>query len=632
MARRFQDERLVAAAAARDLAALRDALDAGADATGVVGEDAMEVACSPFVVPIRSLRFIPHPVSMPVVRMLVERGHAPVDRTGPPHGPSPLQLAALDCNFELTTYLLAHGATVDMPRNPATEAASGGVTVLHNVCRGHLTVDETRRRAMAYLLEANGADRFLVDASGRAPHDLMAGWEAGHAYATGRVQPAPAVPLPAVDHPAVAAALARVADAAVRVPSEYLVPLQAALKDLAAAVTADGPANPDAVRPADAALALVQLMAAGGLPLAVVAELAHAAAALLTGTDPTSAYYLVDDSPGALHTDPASAPAWAALADALQAPLWEALAAVHAYVRDLLALPFVRFVANEPPYPSNCLNVFGRGLARSAVSAVRRAHKDVHVAIAALTALESATVAAWVRTPAALRAFLRRHPDAGEAARIATYTVDSRLRVLLNALMDTPAIVLVPELSEAYAMRLDGVVRAQQLYRHLAALLPGVLERLHVPPLTQSENSDHVLFDLYPWQSLDRTSTAQWNRQFTYIPGVGIFAQPPDDLNKFALTGIFELGELVRLDGHLVLVLAGPEWRGPLGPDTLPDAGHVLWKSERPGLPATVDHVRQLSPEDVERWTTLALTRAPTSVVPAEAELAGISWGYFAKE
>ena len=594
------DRALFAAVDRGDVEAVRIALDGGASPRAADSSSgrgtALHKACYP----------TPH---LGIVRLLVERG-ADVNAAT---ADTPLSLAAQAGSIEVVRYLLDHGAQVNF------QAPLGGYdTALHRVCDdfvGSRATTCTSENMISVLLE-NGADRYRVNRDWRAPVDAMteegagAGWDA--LDATGRVllrfgtngfnrffllyiKPKPdvdAIVIPALDTclQAIPAAAADATDAS-------LVPLTIALGMLVLTLLRTDHSEP--ARLHEAALAVARVListtnAVGTRSLRATGLLAARAKDVL-GLAATS------------ESDTAVAdPLWSDLLAAIDRPMDTAIDLVAACVRDVAALP--RATAADPE--GTTVEAFGRHVSGQAAADVRRRHPDSCIASDALYVFQEIAASVWSRSPALLRA-KRQDAALRDAVQLIGPELVCNAYELLSVPFDTPAIVLLPELDEAYAMHVDGVVTMAQLYVLLAHALDGPLRRMGVGEFPSAvlvasvdgtgpcDVHEHLVlrFRAYTWQALDpATRKPVDGRVVLHSPG-GAF--------DHSLVQDFLLGDAARLDDHIVLALAGPRTQSGIRWDRSCHGGRPYH-----ALRAQLAGVRQLPSNESARWYAVALAAA----------------------
>ena len=209
------------------------------------------------------------------------------------------------------------------------------------------------------------------------------------------------------------------------------------------------------------------------------------------------------------------------------------------------------------------------------------------------------TVATWSRDRDTLR---RAQQSERLRAHVATLAGRSEaawwLARLLVVCIDAPFVVLVPELQEAWALRLDGCVDNSQFLVLLSAALSDPLRRLGVdapapaallanargegPP--QVAGSYGARFALYAWQAIDPESSRPVNGKFTWIA--------PGGRGDIWLPGDYPPSHVTLLEERRVVALVVSTATRVIG------GGRIFQ-----GLAAGITDVRRLDEAEASRWT-----------------------------
>jgi TPR repeat protein len=242
----------------------------------------------------------------------------------------------------------------------------------------------------------------------------------------------------------------------------------------------------------------------------------------------------------------------------------------------------------------------------------------------ALDTLFKPAAALWTRAPAAL-AEAQAVPALTRAlGQMNLRTSDGVfwLKVLVGVGLDRPLLVYLPELDEAYTMRVDGVPDVSQLTVLLADALAeplaqvGVTERPNAAmlALARGEGPQHrhahepgyqAHFRLYPWQAYDPAcGRAAMLRHLWAAPGGYGYGGLPVD---------FLLSDLVPIHDHWALLLQGPN-----APDQPTGARPVSSARSFDMLRAELRNVKRLSTEETATWRTAIAQHSAAVYVPAD--------------
>jgi hypothetical protein len=219
-------------------------------------------------------------------------------------------------------------------------------------------------------------------------------------------------------------------------------------------------------------------------------------------------------------------------------------------------------------------------------------------------------VAAWTRTPEVLRAMQQnarfRDALAGcESANEGAYW----LSLLADVAFDAPFVVLVPELDQAWAMRVDGVSDMGQLCVLASLALHEPLVRIGAPEIAservlavmqgdgpqQTQGSFDAAFHFYPWQAIDPSTGFPVDDRFTW--------SAPGGVGGISLPGDFQPAAIRPLDGTRVLTLVGPKAKGGARFTRVLAAVRMF-----AALRASIDSVRKLSVEEAATWKRRVLS------------------------
>jgi len=290
------------------------------------------------------------------------------------------------------------------------------------------------------------------------------------------------------------------------------------------------------------------------------------------------------------------------------------------------AAKFARAVADAPAVPASA-GVFlcGRWLSQGAAHALRRARPSEHDAVQALDVLYLPAVAAWSRHPELLLSATTTSPLNSVAAVVASFVTTGAywLHILLTAPCDLPCFLLVPEVGEAYTMRLSGTVDIGQLAVLLAAKLRVVLRRLGVP---DSSPPEHVA--TFCGRGPQETPALPWRMRFrlrTPEQGVlldGAHVRGDNGAKNRTTSGLShwlhlhpplpitaKVGLLARTDCDptaecstaLVLYLTGPRLRGSMDTEDHPA---IQCERQFPALAASIESLERFRGPDLPAWAS----------------------------
>jgi hypothetical protein len=178
-------------------------------------------------------------------------------------------------------------------------------------------------------------------------------------------------------------------------------------------------------------------------------------------------------------------------------------------------------------------------------------------------------VAAWSRATGVLREVQASPTFRTALDRVGRTTATSHwLSQLIETVLDAPFIVLVPELKEAWSVRVDGVVDMGQLTVLLSEALADPLARIGASGVAkrevldvmggvgpqQAEGAYSSTFSFYPIEALDPADRMPRDGVHTWSApgGTGTHSLPPD----------FLPGTLPVRDGSRVLAMVGPKAPG----------------------------------------------------------------------
>jgi hypothetical protein len=287
-----------------------------------------------------------------------------------------------------------------------------------------------------------------------------------------------------------------------------------------------------------------------------------------------------------------------ALGEVIAAPLLRAAVAARPFVERAAAAP-------EATDSETSTYVGQRALSQATLDELVAADRGAASAFFSLDMWYRPAVAAWTRETATLR---RLQDDGSLSAALAPLDGWCEgahwLWLLLGSALDVPFVVILPEIGEAYALRLDGCSDMGQMSVLLSEPLAKALKRIGAPAVASKEmlavmRGDggqcatqlvfSAAFHAYPWQAMDPKSGLPEDKRFTWIApgGAGDHSLPPD----------FQPRAIAPIDGTRVLLVVGPRSRGvrfvrEIGGARMFDA-----------LRAKVDQVRQLSPAEAKQWT-----------------------------
>jgi hypothetical protein len=241
------------------------------------------------------------------------------------------------------------------------------------------------------------------------------------------------------------------------------------------------------------------------------------------------------------------------------------------------------------------------------LATLRRLAGRDELAAAAFTSLDvwyRPAAAAWARTPDVLRAVqqnprFREALDACRRANQGTFW----LSLLADVALDAPFVVLVPEIEQAWAIRVDGVADMGQLSILLSDALHEPLSRIGSPAVAppsvlatmrgegpqQGKGSFGASFHLYPWRAINPSTGFPENGRFTWCApgGVGDLSLPAD----------FQPAAIEPLAGARVLALVGPKALEGVRFTRELSAMRMFG-----ALRASVDGVRRLRADEALRW------------------------------
>ncbi len=286
------------------------------------------------------------------------------------------------------------------------------------------------------------------------------------------------------------------------------------------------------------------------------------------------------------------------LAEALVAPVTRAVTSARRFVELAEAYP------DEPSAMADdddAVEVGTRTLSGESLAAIADEDDDAVASYFALDTWHHPVLTAWTRD---LRALAAAQSDVDMAAAVAELAGRSEgaqwLSMLLRVPVEAPFVVLVPELEEAYSMKVTGTTELGQLLVLLAEALPDVFARLgaEAPAAEvasvmrgagpqQLEASYPATVRLHPWESIDPATglPARASSRWAIASSHGTEADTslpdsaaPGDLRPFA-------------DGTRVLVLAKSGTARPIA------AARTF-----PALAARFTHVAPLAPEAVASW------------------------------
>lgn len=286
------------------------------------------------------------------------------------------------------------------------------------------------------------------------------------------------------------------------------------------------------------------------------------------------------------------------LAAALRNPLVSAMQLAARFIERVQAA-----ADSDPPGEDDDLDDLGLVTIATAAG-LAEADPDGHAATASLEIWYRPVVACWSRVEGAPA---RARDDVelmtllmGLEAR----TTTSWIATLCFALRRDPFVVLIPELDEAFSLRVDGVVDMGQLSMMLGAALADPLARLgcSAPPadnviatmrgegpqeLGESWSCD---FHVWPWQAFDPELGLPSVQRYQW--------RAPGGTGGHSLPSDFRPGELVPIGGVRVVVLTGPK-----GPVTFVRslAATRMFSS----VVAEVSGVRKLSDAEKASWLSI---------------------------
>ena len=286
------------------------------------------------------------------------------------------------------------------------------------------------------------------------------------------------------------------------------------------------------------------------------------------------------------------------LAGALRDPLVSAMRLAARFLECMQAA-----ADNDPPGEDDDLDDLGLVTVATAAG-LAEADPDGHAALASLEIWYRPVVACWSRVDGAIA---RARDDVELMTLLLALearTATSWIATLCFALRRDPFVVLIPELDEAFSLRVDGVVDMGQFSTMLGAALAEPLARLGcgAPPgddviaTMQGEGPQELGvswpcdFHLWPWQAYDPE---------LHLPSVQRYQwRAPGGTGGHSLPSDFRPGALAPIGGVRVVVLTGPK-----GPVTFVRslAATRMFSS----VVAEVSGVRRLSGEEMESWLSI---------------------------
>jgi len=299
------------------------------------------------------------------------------------------------------------------------------------------------------------------------------------------------------------------------------------------------------------------------------------------------------------------------LAEVLRAPLGRALAAAGRFVELTRAFP-EHGPARDADEEDELVHLGRRSLPRSALNELVIEEPAGARAFFSLETWYLPVVAAWSRVPRHLKAAqedvgFMHHLGALDRAGGAYW-----MSILLGAAIDQPLVILVPELNEAYSLRIDGVCDMGQLSVLVSEPLRPVLLRLGADARAsetmlrvmsgdgpqQVDASFGARFHFYDWRAVNPETGAPEDGRFTWLApgGSGTHSLPAD----------FQPSAVKPLGGTRVLVLVGPR-----GTNTVTWERIIGGTRSFGALQARVHDVQQLSEADAKSWA--AAVRDATS-------------------
>ncbi|MBK8253816.1 MAG: hypothetical protein IPK82_14270 [Polyangiaceae bacterium] len=181
------------------------------------------------------------------------------------------------------------------------------------------------------------------------------------------------------------------------------------------------------------------------------------------------------------------------------------------------------------------------------------------------------------------------------------------LNTLFSVSLNQPFVVLIPEISEAYSMTLNGISDVGQLMVLLAESLADALAKIGasgvlpksvlqvmsgVGPQRVENVAYTASFHLYPWRAVDPSDMMPKDGRFMWTApgGTGNHSLPPD----------FAPSSIERLEGTHVLSLVGPN-----APNGVRFSREIGASRAFEALTAEVKNVSKLTAAETQHWNEI---------------------------